>query len=318
MLVIATESFTIYTSKGRCTALYAASAPEIPPALAAQIKRYLSERSDASYNGNMVSLGDQVTLQKEVAAPENDIVPELKQTGWFRDPREEDEKTRFDKTAPLVSHPLSFRELEKYGYSDLVKPILELGGPFVVGSAIGYEWEEPTLELDESKRPERKESYAMDIDADLSVGSSFDEKLEKAAEMDLGKLKEELAAKEKAELDGTLYISPSMRTRMSNEPMDYSSIKKPHRTPQEAEGGEQKHTAITGLLQRGNIQAVTICGAFAYGRCTTEAAGLLGLDDTAVTIFAVSNVVIGFAVVLRSLARRAVPSSDSESPSVEM
>ena len=29
-------------------------------------------------------------------------------------------------------------ELENYGYGHLVKPILELGGPYVVGEAIGY------------------------------------------------------------------------------------------------------------------------------------------------------------------------------------
>ena len=156
VLVIAVESFTRCTSKGCWTAIYAANPPDIPPALEEKIKNYLSKRSNTEYSGKIVSLEEQITLQKEVAAPENDIVPELKQTGWFKDPREEDERVRFDKTSPLVSHPLSFRELEKYGCGDLVKPILELGGPYVVSSVIGYEWKEPTFELDESKRPVRK------------------------------------------------------------------------------------------------------------------------------------------------------------------
>ena len=318
LLMVVVDSFKAMRAiyfLARSSSLRAASTPNIPLEVVQEIKKYLSERPDANFNGKMVSLDEQVTLAREVAAPEGDIVPELKQTGWFRDPREQDEKRRFDKTAPLVSHPLSFRELEKYGYGDLVKPILEFGGPYVVGSAIGYEWEDPTFELDESKRPERKESYAMDIEADLSVGSSFDEKLEKAAEMNLGKLKEELAAKKKADLQGIPYISPSMRKKMSG-PMDYSTIKKdPAKLKLKLKSEEKEDIVVTRLLQRSNIQAIAICGAFAFGRCTTETASLFHLDDAALMAFSVANIALGLVVLLKNMSGVTPPNN---SPSVDV
>ena len=319
LLMVVVDSFKAMRTRhflARSSSLRAANTPNIPLEVAQEIKKYLSERPESNFNGKMVSLDDQVTLAKEVAAPEGDIVPELQQTGWFRDPREQDEKKRFDKTVPLVSHPLSFRELEKYGYGDLVKPILELGGPYVVGSAIGYEWEDPTFELDESKRPERKESYAMDIETDLSVGGSFDEKLEKAAEMDLGKLKEELAAKKKADLEGIPYISPSMRKKTSG-PMDYSTIKKAYRDPAKLKlkSEEKEDTVVTRLLQRSNIQAIVICGAFGFGRCTTEVASLFHLDDAALTAFSVANIALGLVVLLKNMSGVTPPKN---SPSLDM
>ena len=145
-----------------------------------------------------------------MAAPENDIVPELKQTGWFKDPREEDERVRFQTDITSIA-PTFFRELEKYGCGDLVKPILELGGPYVVSSAIKRR--KDNLELDESKRPVREESYTLDIDADLSLGTAFNKKLEMAAEMDLKQLKEELAAKEKAKSGSASNMNLSKRKR---------------------------------------------------------------------------------------------------------
>ena len=317
VLVTSAGSFTRFTSKVCWTALYTANSPDIPPALADKIKNYLSKRPDTGYSGKVVSLDEQVALQKEVAAPENDIVPELKQTGWFRDPREEDEKSRFDKTTPLVSHPLSFRELEKYGCGDLVKPILDLGGPYVVGSAIGYEWKEPTFELDESKRPERIESYTLDIDADLSLGTSFKEKLEMAAEMDLGQLKEELAAKKKAASDSTQNSSPSMRKKAIIKPMDYSSIEQAFPSQPELQKMKKK-TMFTRLLQRSNVQAVTICGALAYGRCTRETAELFDFDDAALTVFAGFTLALALAVVLMNMAKGDTLSSEPESSNVKM
>ena len=67
---------------------------------------------------------------------------------------------------PITSHPLSFMELERHGYEDLVLPIIEYGGPHEVGVRIGIEWEDPIeekIQIDESLRPKRVESTAFDI-----------------------------------------------------------------------------------------------------------------------------------------------------------
>ena len=191
ILLVSGRSLSMRNSKG----VSIGRSIDVPGELAKEIEMYLACRPEQEIRPREYSIAEQDDLRKQIAGPQNDIVPELKQTGWYRDPREEDEKKRFDKSAPLVSHPLSFRELEKYGYSHLVKPILELGGPYLVGEAVGYIWVEPTFEVDESRRPERKESYAMDMNAELSVGSSLDGKLEKAAELDLNKLKRDIENK---------------------------------------------------------------------------------------------------------------------------
>ena len=291
-------------SRSTLVVVHAAKLPSVPPSLTEEIKKYLEKRPDTSYSGKVVSLDAQATLEKEVAAPENDIVPELKQTGWFRDPREVDERKRFDKTVPLVSHPLSYRELEKYGCGDLVKPILDLGGPYVVGSAIGIDWVDPSFEVDESKRPERKESYAMDMDANLGLGGSLNTKLEKAAEMDLGQLKREMETKKEAEKEKIKYISPSMRSRLNKEPMDYSRINEPYRERSSAVVlKEKKDNIFTKYFSRKNILALSLCSAFAYGRCTTEAAALLHMDGTAaVTAFQVMNIAFSLAFILKNLS----------------
>lgn len=273
---------------------------DISDSVAADIKAYLAVRpADETTSSRQYSVMEQVGLREEIAGPENDIVPELKQTGWFRDPREEDEKKRFDKSMPMVSHPLSFRELEKYGYGHLVKPILDLGGPYVVGEAIGYNWIEPTFEVDESKRPERKESFAMDIDADLSVGGSLDDKLEKAAELDLGKLKKEIEERRR-DGDGNKYYVPPPSFVPRNELMDYASIKKPYSSPSPmAESREP--SALSRVINKRNIMTISLAAAFAFGRCTEEVADLYHLNDVAVTGASVALIGIAFVSVLSDL-----------------
>ncbi len=106
----------------------------------------------------------------------------LKPSGFYRDEDEQKAKLRdevrkgpmgrtdrvlqIDNRTPITSHPLSFMELERHGYEDLVLPIIEYGGPHEVGVRIGIEWEDPIeekIQIDESLRPKRVESTAFDI-----------------------------------------------------------------------------------------------------------------------------------------------------------
>ena len=50
---------------------------------------------------------------------------------------------RPDSRSQKVPHPLSFSELKRHGFADLVTPVVDLGGPFEVGRIMGIEWVEP-------------------------------------------------------------------------------------------------------------------------------------------------------------------------------
>lgn len=300
--VAPTVSFAMIKVKGayslrKTTALSMAGNVAVPNELVEAIKEYLAARPDDETLPREYSVSEQIDLRKEIAGPENDIVPELKQTGWFRDPREEDEKRRFDKSTPMVSHPLSFRELEKYGYGHLVKPILDIGGPYVVGEAIGYNWMEPTFEIDESKRPERRESYAMEISADLSVGGSLDDKLEKAAELDLGKLKKDI---EKKMVDDTDFYVPPPSSVPRNDLLNYVSINEKAQKRSEAYGSSSGSDAsgepspLSALVTKPNILSISLATAFAFGRCTDEVAEIYHMNGG--VVIAVQVVVIGLAL----------------------
>ena len=71
-----------------------------------------------------------------------------------------------DNRMPISPHPLSYSELERHGFEDLVLPTVEYGGPHRVGTLVGIEWADPReekLQIDESLRPQRVESHAFDL-----------------------------------------------------------------------------------------------------------------------------------------------------------
>ena len=74
------------------------------------------------------------------------------------------------------------------------EPILRYGGPYIVGKAIGLEWVElEDKEIwDESLRPTREETYALDFRGSLSLGSALEDRLSVAEQLDLQLLKKDL------------------------------------------------------------------------------------------------------------------------------
>ena len=106
----------------------------------------------------------------------------LRPSGFYRDENEQEAKLRdeirkgpmgrtdrvlqVDNRTPITPHPLSFVELERHGFEDLVLPIIEYGGPHKVGACVGIEWNdsiEKKIQTDEASRPTRIESSAFDI-----------------------------------------------------------------------------------------------------------------------------------------------------------
>ena len=111
-----------------------------------------------------------------------DLQELLRPSGFYRDEDEQKAKLRdevrkgpmgrtdrvlqMDNRMPILPHPLSFMELERHGFEDLVLPIIEYGGPHNVGVRVGIEWDDPIeekVQVDESQRPKRVESNAFDI-----------------------------------------------------------------------------------------------------------------------------------------------------------
>ena len=51
----------------------------------------------------------------------------FKPRGWYKDTYALDIKSRSDATIPKISHPLSYVELQRFGWGNLTIPIMELG-----------------------------------------------------------------------------------------------------------------------------------------------------------------------------------------------
>ena len=123
----------------------------------------------------------------------------LAPSGWFKDNEAIDLRRRSDKRLPTEFHPLSYLELKACGFDHLIEIIIELGGPVVVGQRIGINFIEPKREYkeDESLRPVRSETFALDMRGSLKLGSSLDDRLDAAASLNLEEIKANIAARKK-------------------------------------------------------------------------------------------------------------------------
>ena len=140
----------------------------------------------------------------------------------------------------------------------------------------------------------------MDIDADLSVGGSLDDKLEKAAELDLGRLKKQIEDRKKGGESNDFYVPPPSSIPR-DELMDYASIKKPY-SPSLSSSQAREPSVLSKLFNKPNIVAVSLAASFAFGRCTQEITNLYRLDGVVVT--AVQLALIGIAFVNASGSTR--------------
>lgn len=160
----------------------------IAPPVLDRIKEYLEARES--------KIIKKVTEQGNLT-PQYNFLSMFKPAGWYRDENALDLAARSDSKVPRILHPFSNVELEKYGFEDLCLPIIELGGPYIVGKMVELDWVEPELPpevWDESLRPVRKEFYALDFRGALSLGEALEDRLSLAENMNLEEVKADLEA----------------------------------------------------------------------------------------------------------------------------
>jgi len=200
----------------------------------------------------------------------------FKPTGWYKDRAAIDLKSRSDSRIPVQLHPLSYLELKRHGYEELIESIMDLGGPFEVGKALGIEYVEPIIEKreeDEIFRPVRQETFALDMRGSLLLGDALSDKLEAAANIDMNSLKLKIAEKkdnEKNIVDGTY----SNNNKYNGDDIDYSNVKK---TPLKKKWVAPKVDPIQKSerfsldnLQRGYLLAPVFSFAVGFGRASGE------------------------------------------------
>ena len=103
-----------------------------------RITVYMSQR------GNETSLPSSAPLLRYKPPASESFFAFLKPSGWYKDKADLEYKKDFDARIPREEyrHPLSYVELKRYGFEDLIEPILERGGPYEVGVWMGYDWKE--------------------------------------------------------------------------------------------------------------------------------------------------------------------------------
>ena len=159
-----------------------------------EINNYLDYKRALSLAGSALSPSD----MDDIGSYDNPLAMFIP-SGWYKDNDAIDLRKRSDKRLPTEFHPLSYLELRACGFEHLIDIIIEFGGPMVVGEKIGILFVEPkrVYKEDESLRPVRTESFALDMRGSLQLGQSLDDKLEAAAQLDLGKIKANMAAKQR-------------------------------------------------------------------------------------------------------------------------
>jgi len=209
-------------------------ASSLPAQLEAEIKQYVAKRRDTDglYEGGLVSLEAIEATKKarlEAGGGANAVAEMVKPTGWFKDTVALELKSRTDGAIPILPHPLAFFELDRFGFGHLSEQIIELGGPEVVGNMVGIKWSEPVYEqppVDESLRPVREQTFALDMSGSLLLGVGLDDRLSAAADLDLGALKQQL--QERENVDGTNsgdIFNLSKEGSESVDGIDYSQLK---------------------------------------------------------------------------------------------
>ena len=249
---------------------------DVPGPLVAELREYLAARAADPKEyvaAGSYSAGEMERMSKAAAKEgEGFDIGALEQTGWYRDDEEIARSKTYDATIPIVAHPFSFIELEQYGYGKLSDKIVDLGGPFIVAAAIGFEWEEPKFITvwDENLRPVRTKTFNLDMRGSLGLGGSLEDKLSAAADMDMKSLKEAAERKSK----GEAYIPTSSKSSSSSSEggRDYNEA-----FPKRGSGGasstnKQEEAGLNRFpnINRNSVLAIAILVALGFGRTTTE------------------------------------------------
>ena len=257
------------------------------PAFSQSVQEYLKIREKNALKGDEIeSLKNE--LKQKNKAPAVSPLGMVKPSGWFKDLREIDLQSRSDKRTPLIPHPLSFYELQAYGYERLSEQVIALGGPKLVGESFGIVWEDLRDEKeiwDESLRPIRQESYAMDMKGSLSLGTSFEEKLALAGEIDVESIKQRLAvSKAHQTITNTVEYSSFPNDEDPFENLDFNSKPGKESKRRKSRGAPSKvvkpqrdseRFSLTGS-ERVFFVAVIMFTALAHGHASQDAMKTIG------------------------------------------
>lgn len=223
------------------------------------------------------SKGDiRVTTTNNNQVKEGNPLEMFKPTGWYKDLAAIDLKARSDSKIPVLLHPLSYLELKRHGYEELIETIMDLGGPFEVGKVLGIEYTEPIIEKreeDEIFRPVRQETFALDMRGSLLLGGALNDKLEAAANIDMDSLKVKIAEKKNYE-NNFVDATKSNKNGNSGDDIDYSNMKK---TPLKKKWVAPKIDPVQkserfslDTLQRGYLLATIFSFAVGFGRASGD------------------------------------------------
>ena len=303
-------------------------AAQLPTALTAEIDKYMQLRASRESEKQQQVVVVPVSQWRKGRQAPTEPFGIAKASGWFKDEAEIDLRKRSDSSKPYVAHPLSFGELERFGFEKLSDDIVKYGGPDLVGRMAGIDWKEPVIELEpepESSRPVREQMFSLDMRGELSLGGGLEEKLKAAESLDLSKIKissatttqqgqgsrdsdDALAAKRREKVDGP----------------DYSAFKTPSSSLSSSSSPQEKDETIPGerFVLDGTQRLFLVFNAavfsVAYGRTSAEivashywggidaaivdALGTLSLGMAAATLFSA----VGSGVMAQSQGKNPI------------
>jgi hypothetical protein len=239
--------------------------------LAKDLEPYFQLRQTSGETISMESLEEELQRRK-LQKKETPFFAMVSPSGWYKDKDAIDLKARSDSRIPLVSHPLSLLELEKYGYERFYDQIMQLGGPYAAATAIGYEWTPPPVpsEWTEDMRPVTNESYALSVQGELSLGGSLEEKLQAAERIDVEAIKATIA---RLENSSSIYGSMTVGSGDAFDTVDYPSLKgKKSKWLRAPTPIEEEPLDRFSLYTSERVYSVFTCAALAvgYGRATSD------------------------------------------------
>ena len=296
---------------------------QVPESLVLEIREYLAVREGSvgplsSASANPARLVVPVSEWKRKKEAPTEPLGLGMGKGWFKDEYELSLQSRSDISAPLVVHPLSYLELEKYGYGRLSDGIVEHGGPYEVGRLISLDWAEPVLELepeDPRFRPVRTETFSLDMSGALSLGSGLEDRLSAAEALDMAVLKEAVArrgqlqgpgtSRIRRENDGPNYSSSSSGSSSSSSSSS-SSTSGSMQAPQSA--SQERFSLDTN--QRVFLVLVLASFSVAHGRATNDIVDSEALKST----MAVFSLALGYTSLFSSVACAYLSRTSQRSP----
>ena len=289
----------LLVSRGRL----AAAGSSLPPQLLSEIANYM----------NMRRMSENSTLPGSVVVPVSEwrrgkraLTEPLgvaKGTGWFKDQWDLDLRARSDASRPFVPHPLSFSELDRFGYARLSDEIIKFGGPNAVGALADIDWFEPEIVLEkepESSRPRREETFALDLRGELKLGGGLEERLAEAESLDLGALK---AAIESGK--GTARERVAAQGADTENGPEYKKVKSVGAKRKSMEEAPGERFALTGVQRLFLVVALTSF-SIAHGRTSADLLehhywGGSGLDAGMVEVATLVSIVSASAGVFSGL-----------------